>query len=127
MTDAAHDAAPAVSLDPRFPDEPEVEEVDCSHLPLFEGHVTTRIARRAGSATELTVMATRFAPAAGTAWHSHTSDQTLVVVSGTGRLEYPDHVTELRRGDVVIVPAGREHRHLSAGRVIGGRLEQAWG
>ncbi|MBW0102769.1 cupin domain-containing protein [Pseudonocardia sp. KRD291] len=113
MTDPS-DASLAVSLEPRFPDDPGVEEVDCSHLSLFEGHVTTRIVQRAGSACELTVMATRFAAAAGTVWHSHTSDQTLVVVSGAGRLEYPDHVTVLQTGDVVTVPAGREHRHRSA-------------
>jgi quercetin dioxygenase-like cupin family protein len=96
-----------------FPRSPGPDTIDCGDQPMFDGDVRARVARQAEAPGQQTVMATRFAAGASTVWHSHDADQTLVVVDGSGRLEYDaDHV-ELGPGDVTTVPAGVRHRHRS--------------
>jgi 4-carboxymuconolactone decarboxylase len=56
-----------------------------------------------------------FEPGARTAWHIHPLGQTLIVVSGTGRIQqWGGPVEEIRQGDVVWIPAGQKHWHGSA-------------
>ncbi|MBN9733494.1 hypothetical protein Ae168Ps1_0738 [Pseudonocardia sp. Ae168_Ps1] len=106
------DSPPLAGL--RFPGGEVPAEVRCDDLPLFDGPVWTRIARRADAPGGLTVMATRFAAGAGTAWHHHDSDQTLVLSAGRGAVEYADgRALALSPGDVVTVAAGERHRHLA--------------
>ncbi|QWF82978.1 cupin domain-containing protein [Amycolatopsis sp. CA-230715] len=93
---------------------PEPPEIECGDQPMFRGRVRARIARQARATGELTVMATTFDPGASTAWHTHDSDQTLVVTAGTGALEDEQGVHPLHAGDVVTVPRGHWHRHLAA-------------
>jgi quercetin dioxygenase-like cupin family protein len=53
-----------------------------------------------------------FEPGARTAWHSHPLGQTLIVVSGLGRVQRAGGpVEEIRPGDVVTIPAGEKHWH----------------
>ena len=97
----------------RFPGLPEVPETDCGDQPMFRGLVRARIARQASATGELTVMLTTFAPGASTVWHTHESEQALLVTAGAGALEDTDGVHPLHAGDVVTVPRGRPHRHLA--------------
>ena len=114
--DSAAADARAVEFTARFPGA-EVPEVDCSDQPMFYGRVRARTARQATAAGELTVMATTFDADAGTVWHTHESDQTLVLLSGAGAFEDDSGVHPLHAGDVVTIPRGRLHRHLAnAGR-----------
>ncbi|MFP5021845.1 cupin domain-containing protein [Pseudonocardia phyllosphaerae] len=99
----------------RFPQSPGLRPIDCGAQPMFDGDVRTRVARSAGAPGEQTVMATEFAAGSSTVWHSHDTDQTLVVTAGSARLDYADGPIELQAGDVVTVPAGVPHRHLSSG------------
>jgi 4-carboxymuconolactone decarboxylase len=56
-----------------------------------------------------------FEPGARTAWHSHPLGQTLIVVSGLGRVQqWGGPVEEIRQGDVVWIPAGQKHWHGAA-------------
>jgi quercetin dioxygenase-like cupin family protein len=53
-----------------------------------------------------------FEPGARTAWHTHPLGQTLVVVSGRGRVQREGGpVEEIRPGDVVWFAPGERHWH----------------
>jgi 4-carboxymuconolactone decarboxylase len=53
-----------------------------------------------------------FEAGARTAWHSHPLGQTLMVISGVGRVQrWGDPVDEIRPGDLVWIPAGQKHWH----------------
>ena len=53
-----------------------------------------------------------FEPGARTAWHTHPLGQTLIVVSGLGRVQREGGpVEEIRPGDVVWFPPGERHWH----------------
>lgn len=44
-------------------------------------------------------------------WHRHeTAAELFLVVRGVFRVEYRDHVVELRAGQLAVVPVGVEHR-----------------
>jgi quercetin dioxygenase-like cupin family protein len=56
-----------------------------------------------------------FEPGARTAWHTHPLGQTLIVISGVGRVQqWGGPVEELRPGDVVWTPPGVKHWHGAA-------------
>lgn len=53
-----------------------------------------------------------FEPGARTAWHTHPLGQTLIVTSGTGRVQREGgSIEEVRPGDVVWFPPGEKHWH----------------
>src|SRR5579872_4501635 len=53
-----------------------------------------------------------FEPGARTAWHTHPLGQTLIVVSGDGRVQRDGGpIEEVRPGDVVWFPPGEKHWH----------------
>ena len=53
-----------------------------------------------------------FEPGARTAWHTHPLGQTLIVVSGLGRVQREGGpVEEIRPGDVVWFAPGERHWH----------------
>lgn len=53
-----------------------------------------------------------FDAGARTAWHSHPMGQTLIVTSGTGRVQFwGGPIQEIKPGDVVWIPPGRKHWH----------------
>ncbi|MDX8480670.1 cupin domain-containing protein [Mesorhizobium sp. VK24D] len=53
-----------------------------------------------------------FEPGARTAWHTHPLGQTLIVVSGLGRVQREGRpVAEIRPGDVVWFAPGEKHWH----------------
>jgi quercetin dioxygenase-like cupin family protein len=53
-----------------------------------------------------------FEPGARTAWHTHPLGQTLLVVSGLGRIQRAgEGIEEIRPGDVVWIPPGEKHWH----------------
>ncbi|MBX5225031.1 cupin domain-containing protein [Rhizobium sp. NLR9b] len=70
--------------------------------PLFAANE----ARRGAAAT------VTFEPGARTAWHTHPRGQTLVVVSGLGRVQREGGPRqEIRPGDVVWFEPGEKHWH----------------
>jgi quercetin dioxygenase-like cupin family protein len=53
-----------------------------------------------------------FEPGARTAWHRHPLGQTLIVLSGLGRVQREGSaIEEIRPGDVVWIPANERHWH----------------
>lgn len=56
-----------------------------------------------------------FEPSARTAWHTHPLGQTLIVVSGAGRVQRQGGpIEEIRPGDVVWFEPGERHWHGAA-------------
>src|ERR1700682_5155974 len=53
-----------------------------------------------------------FEPGARTAWHTHPLGQTLIVTSGSGRIQrWGGPIEEIRPGDVVWIPPAEKHWH----------------
>jgi quercetin dioxygenase-like cupin family protein len=53
-----------------------------------------------------------FEPGARTAWHQHPLGQTLIVVSGLGRVQHEGGpIEEIRPGDVIWIPPNERHWH----------------
>lgn len=56
-----------------------------------------------------------FEPAARTAWHTHPLGQTLIVLSGRGRVQREDGpIEEIAPGDIVWFSPGEKHWHGAA-------------
>ena len=56
-----------------------------------------------------------FEPGARTAWHTHPLGQTLVVTSGSGRVQRAGGpIEDIRPGDVVWISPGEKHWHGAA-------------
>ena len=73
--------------------------------PLFEAPAPARV--RGASVT--------FEPGARTAWHTHPLGQTLIVISGLGRVRHwGGEIEEIRPGDVVWFAPGEKHWHGAA-------------
>ena len=70
--------------------------------PLFEAPEPARV--RGASVT--------FEPGARTAWHTHPLGQTLIVMSGLGRVQrWGGPIEEIRPGDVVWFEPNEKHWH----------------
>src|SRR4029079_9174364 len=53
-----------------------------------------------------------FEPGARTAWHTHPLGQTLIIVSGSGRVQVSGGpIEEIRPGDVIWFSPGEKHWH----------------
>ncbi len=53
-----------------------------------------------------------FEPGARSAWHTHPIGQTLIVTDGTGWIQqWGGPIEEIRKGDVIWIPAGVKHWH----------------
>jgi len=53
-----------------------------------------------------------FEPGARSAWHTHSLGQILIVTDGTGWVQqWGGPIEEIRKGDVVRIPAGVKHWH----------------
>jgi len=53
-----------------------------------------------------------FEPGARTAWHTHPLGQTLIIISGVGRVQrLGGNIEEVRPGDVVWFSPGEKHWH----------------
>jgi quercetin dioxygenase-like cupin family protein len=56
-----------------------------------------------------------FEPGARTAWHTHPLGQTLLVLTGLGRVQREGGpIEEIRPGDIVWFPPGEKHWHGAA-------------
>ena len=70
--------------------------------PLFQAPAPARV----GGA------AVTFEPGARTAWHTHPLGQTLIIISGSGRVQRDGGpIEEVRPGDVVWFPPNERHWH----------------
>jgi quercetin dioxygenase-like cupin family protein len=78
----------------------------------FTGTVWQDPVIEAEAPARLNAVRVSFEPGARTAWHTHPFGQTLLVLSGCGRMQSESGpVREIRPGDVVWIPPGEKHWH----------------
>ena len=78
----------------------------------FTGNVWQDPIIEAPDPARLRAVWVRFEPKARTAWHTHPLGQTLVIVSGLGRVQTQGGpVREVRAGDVIWFGPGEKHWH----------------
>ncbi len=81
----------------------------------FTGAVRMDPLNQAPEPARVACAAVTFEPGARTAWHSHPLGQTLVVLSGAGRMQkWGESIVEIHAGDVVWAPPGEKHWHGAA-------------
>ncbi len=72
----------------------------------FDARFSTEEPARVGGLT------VTFEPGARTAWHTHPLGQTLIVISGAGRVQrVGGGIEEIHPGDIVWIPPGEKHWH----------------
>jgi quercetin dioxygenase-like cupin family protein len=78
----------------------------------FTGTVRIDPLNQAATPARVACASVTFEPGARTAWHTHPLGQTLVVLTGFGRVQREGGpVEEIRPGDVVWFPPGEKHWH----------------
>ena len=78
----------------------------------FTGDVFIDAVARGHGETPVNIGMVHFTPGARTAWHSHSSGQTLYVIEGEGRVQARgQRVVVIRPGDVVSTPGREWHWH----------------
>lgn len=81
----------------------------------FTGDVWQDVVMETPAPATLVALRVRFAPGGRTFWHTHPKGQTLLVVSGVGRIQARGGpVRALMPGDTVWIPPGEEHWHGAA-------------
>lgn len=75
-------------------------------LAMFDDHWNPRVV------AELNGQQVRLAKISGEfVWHSHQNeDELFMVLKGTLRMQFRDHEVLLHQGEILVVPAGVEHR-----------------
>ena len=76
--------------------------------------IRTLAGSRADAKAHVNVALVQFNPGAQTAWHTHSGDQILYVVSGIGKVADRDSEQVISSGDCAVIPAGEEHWHGAA-------------
>ena len=81
----------------------------------FTGTVRVDPMFQAGDPARVSGGQVTFEPGARTAWHTHPLGQTLIVISGCGRVQlWGEPIQEIRPGDVVWIAPGEKHWHGAA-------------
>ncbi len=78
--------------------------------PLFTGPDVTRQVLLPDS-KEYDVNVVNFGKGVRNKFHSHNSEQILIITSGKGMIATETEKQEITAGDVVIIPAGEKHWH----------------
>lgn len=78
---------------------------------IFEGAVYRETVVDESEAELLRLARIAFEPGARTRLHTHSFDQVLVIVEGSGILATEQQENGVEAGDVVLVPAGERHWH----------------
>lgn len=81
---------------------------------LFVGSVATQDLITDADASDLRVTSVIFHDGARNTWHTHTTEQVLVVTDGEGVIATNEGETTMCSGDVILVPAGERHWHGAA-------------
>ncbi len=81
----------------------------------FTGEVWVDPIARPDDSAHASVSAVHFHPGARSAWHSHSTGQTLYVTEGEGRVQSQgEPLYAIRAGDIVHTPAQEWHWHGAA-------------
>ena len=85
---------------------------ELSDHPIFVGgQVTTQPLVTKDMGTYFNMSNVNFSPGARNKFHSHSSDQVLIITAGTGIVATEQGETMVTVGDLVHIPAGEKHWH----------------
>ena len=83
-----------------------------ANVPLFTGGpVTTQPLVPRSMEGDLAINMVNFSKGAKTKWHTHTTDQVLVVTAGKGVVATEQEEQTVEAGDIVRFPAEEKHWH----------------
>lgn len=78
----------------------------------FTSNVRIDPMHQADAPARVSIASVTFEPGARSAWHSHPLGQTLVVMTGHGRVQnWGEQIEEIQPGDVVWTAPGEKHWH----------------
>lgn len=83
------------------------------NAPLFTGPVSRQTL--APESQDYNISIVNFDTGVRNKWHTHTSEQILVVTSGSGVVVNDDGERRVGVGDVIFIPSGERHWHGSNG------------
>jgi quercetin dioxygenase-like cupin family protein len=84
--------------------------------PLFTGtEVTRQTVFQPADSQNFNFGIVSFSAGSRNKFHTHTSDQILVVTEGTGTVATESEERTIGAGDVVLIPAGEKHWHGAPG------------
>lgn len=81
---------------------------------IMVGDVVSQNLVAEGDAPSLRVTAVTFRDGAVNRWHSHSTEQVLIVTDGRGVVATDDEERAITPGDVVLIPANERHWHGAA-------------
>ncbi len=87
--------------------------LNAAALPTIDRGLGVRTMPLVGTATGSSVLTTGYTTIpAGTAipWHTHDSEESIVLMDGVGLCEVGDGSHRIRRADATLIPAGVAHR-----------------
>ncbi|MFH1603617.1 MAG: cupin domain-containing protein [Pseudomonadota bacterium] len=82
---------------------------------LFKGKVSGQPILESSENSNLRVSVVNFDKGAVNVFHTHTVDQVLFVISGTGIVATEQEEARVSPGDFIVIPAGEKHWHGSDG------------
>ena len=84
---------------------------DPVNSPLFSGTVTRQTMLTKETSNSFNMGIVNFAKGARNKFHTHTTDQMLIVTAGTGIVATEKEQTTVTVGDTILIPAGEKHWH----------------
>jgi 4-carboxymuconolactone decarboxylase len=84
---------------------------DAVSSPLFSGPVTRQTMLTKETSKSFNMGIVNFGKGARNKFHSHTSDQMLIVTAGTGIVATEKEERTVSVGDTILIPAGEKHWH----------------
>lgn len=86
-----------------------IDRATASH---FTGNVGVERVLSSELSAQVSAGLVTFDAGARTHWHSHPSEQTLIVTSGIGRIQaWGGLILEIRQGEIIRIPANTKHWH----------------
>lgn len=79
--------------------------------PLFTNHVYLQSPFLDVEDCDLWVSYVHFPKDTANKFHTHSTDQILIVTEGHGFVATEDKTTEVKKGDIIRIPAGQIHKH----------------
>lgn len=92
-------------------DQSLAEERSASMGSMFTGEVLMQNLVAEGDAPSLRVTAVTFLDGCRNTWHTHTTEQVLIVTDGLGLVANSDGEREIGPGDVVLIDPNERHWH----------------
>ena len=82
--------------------------------PLFTGNVVRQSPVTDDEGSQLSIDYVHFPEGVRNNFHRHSNDQVLIITRGEGIIATRKKQVKVKKGDVVWLPAGEEHRHGAA-------------